>query len=324
MSFTGDVKDEMSRVPGSCSHCNRALLSALVRTEGTLHLTGGTQGTPGYRLEVATDIISVGRLIIKLLHELYHLKTAFTVRQSVLHKTQNYLIEVPNQPGLADALTDLGIITDNGGMEFGVKPRLVEKQCCAAAYLRGAFLGGGFIASPRGDFHFEIAVSNRDLAEGLTRILNERDIPAKMVRRRNTYVVYLKSGESICDVLALTGAHQCALRMENERVYKSMRNDVNRKTNAEVANQGKTVDSAMRQVFAIRKVVDAYGMENLPTALQEYIRLRVAHPEASLQELAEAANPPLSKSAVYHRVRRIEQMAAEIDERAARRSDHPR
>ena len=319
MSFTADVKDEMSRVTGVCSHCNRALLSALVRTEGTLHLTGNSGGQTGYRLEIATDIISVGRLIIKLLHELYHLKTSFTVRQSVLHKTQNYLIEVPGQSGLTEMLADIGIIGEDGGMIFGVKPELVRKQCCAAAYVRGAFLGGGFISSPRGDFHFEIAVSNQDLAEGLTAILNEREIPAKMIKRRNTSVVYLKSGEAICDVLALTGAHQCALRMENERVYKSMRNDVNRKTNAEVANQGKTVDSAMRQVFAIRKVVDAYGMENLPDALKQYIRLRVAHPEASLQELGESANPPLSKSAIYHRVRRIEQMAAELDERPERR-----
>ena len=314
MSFTADVKDEMCRIPAVCSHCNRSLLSALIRIEGTLHLASGS-----YRLEIATDSILVGRLLIKLIHELYHLKTDFTVRQSVLHKTQNYLIELPPQLGLTDALADLGIITPSGGLEFGIKPELIRKQCCAAAYLRGAFLGSGFIASPRGDFHFEIAVSGRELAEGLVGILNDREIPAKMVQRRNTFVVYLKSGEAICDVLAMTGAHQCALRMENERVYKSMRNDVNRKTNAEVANQGKTVDSAVRQVFAIRKVVDEYGVENLPTALQEYIRLRVSHPEASLQELGEYANPKLSKSAIYHRVRRIEQMAAEIDARKSRR-----
>ena len=158
------------------------------------------------------------------------------------------------------------------------------------------------------------------MATDLASIMQEHDIPAKVIRRRNTYIVYLKSGEAICDVLALTGAHHAALRMENERVYKSMRNEVNRKTNAEVANQGKTVDSAVRQVFAIRKVVDEYGVENLPVALQQYIRLRVAHPEASLQELGEFANPPLSKSAIYHRVRRIEQMAAEIDERESRRN----
>ena len=314
MSFTTEVKDEMSRVPAQCSHCDRALLSALIRIEGALHLSGsGAQ-----RLEVATDSIIVARLIIRLLHELYHLKTEFTVRQSVLHKNQNYVIGVPPQPLLRDSLIDLGILTSDGGMEFGIASGLVAKQCCSAAYVRGAFLGSGFVASPRGDFHFEITVATPELADGIAQLLQARGIPAKVVQRRNTHVVYLKSGEAICDVLALTGAHQAALHMESERVYKSMRNDVNRRTNAEVANQGKTVDSAMRQVFAIRKVVDAYGMENLPVALQEYIRLRVAHPDASLGELGAFANPPLSKSAVYHRVRRIEQMAAEIDQRRAR------
>lgn len=316
MSFTADVKDELSRVPAQCSHCDRALLSALIRIEGTLHLTGAGS----HRLEVSTDGISVARLIIKLIHEVYHLKTEFTVRQSVLHKSQNYLIGIPPQQGLSEALVDLGILNESGGVEFGIKPGLVAKQCCGAAYLRGAILGSGFVASPRGDFHFEITVASEEMANGLAAIMQDHDIPAKVVRRRNTQVVYLKSGEAICDVLALTGAHQAALRMENERVYKSMRNDVNRKTNAEVANQGKTVDSAVRQVFAIRKVVDAYGIENLPTALQQFIRLRVAHPEASLAELGEFANPPLSKSAIAHRVRRIEQMAAEIDERNARRT----
>ena len=100
--------------------------------------------------------------------------------------------------------------------------------------------------------------------------------------------------------------------MENERVIKSVRNDVNRRVNAELANQAKSAQSSIEQIVAIRKVVAEHGMENLPPALQEYIRLRVAYPDATLKELGERANPPLSKSAVYHRVRRIEQMAGEI------------
>ncbi len=313
MSFTIETKDEMSRVPAQCSHCNRALLSALIRIEGSIHKGGGG----AYSLEVATDSIFVARLIIKLVHELYGLKTEFTVRQSVLHKTQNYLIVLPAQQGLGKALVNLGIIGEDGRMIFGISPDIITKQCCSAAYLRGAFLGGGFVSNPRGDFHFEICVSNKQLADDLATLMQNYEIPGRVVQRRNTFVVYLKSGESICDLLAFTGAHQAALRLENERVYKSMRNEVNRKTNAEVANQGKTVDSAVRQVFAIRKVVDEYGVENLPTALQEYIRLRVSFPEASLAELGQHANPPLSKSAIYHRVRRIEQMAEEIDAKAA-------
>ena len=107
MSFTAEVKDELSRVPATCTHCDKATLAALVRIEGTLFFSG--QGT--YRIEIATDVPSVARLIIKLLHELYHLKTELTVRRSVLHKTPNYLIEVPAQPHLADALRDMGVLS---------------------------------------------------------------------------------------------------------------------------------------------------------------------------------------------------------------------
>ena len=124
---------------------------------------------------------------------------------------------------------------------------------------------------------------------------------------------YLKSGSAILEFLALAGAHQSALAMENARVIKSVRNDVNRQTNAEIANQAKTSRAAIDQIRAIRQVVEAHGMENLPPALQDFIKLRVRHPEATLKELGELANPPLSKSAVYHRVRRIEQLASELD-----------
>ena len=308
MSFTAEVKDELARVPPTCSHCEKATLAALVRIEGTLFVSG-----PGrYRVEVATDVGNVARLIIKLLHGIYHLKTDLTVRRSVLHKTPNYLIEVPSQPHLADALRDMGVLSAGEGLELGIRPELVEKRCCAAAYLRGAFLGSGFISNPRGDFHFEITVESESLAEGLVALMEEQGIHARIMQRRSTYMVYLKSGAAILEFLAFTGAHHCALAMENERVVKSVRNDVNRMTNAEVANQAKSANAAVDQLFAIRTVLEAYGMENLPPALQDFIKLHVAFPDATLKELGQRANPPLSKSAVYHRVRRIEQMAKEV------------
>ncbi len=116
---------------------------------------------------------SVARLIIKLLHELYHLKTDLTVRRSVLHKTPNYLIEVPAQPHLADALRDMGVLSaGEAAWSWASEPELVAKECCAAAYLRGAFLGSGFVSNPRGDFHFEITVEIEELAEGLVELLD--------------------------------------------------------------------------------------------------------------------------------------------------------
>ncbi len=297
----------MSHVEPECSHCERATLSALVRIEGTLFLSG-----PGkYRMEIATDSASVGRLIIKLLHNLYNLKTDLTARRSILHKTPNYLIEIPAQKNLADALKDMGIISEDGGLIMGIDPSIVSKKCCSAAYLRGAFLGSGFISNPKSDFHFEMTVENEDLANGLVALMKDIGINAKIMHRRNSYMVYLKSGNAILEFLAFTGAHHLALAMEEERVVKSVRNDVNRMINAELANQQKATKAAVSQLFMIRTVLEKHDIESLPPALQEFIRLRVKYPDASLKELGDKATPPLSKSAVNHRVRRLESLANE-------------
>ncbi len=307
MSFTADVKDELTRVAPGCSHCDKATLAALVRIEGTLLFSG-----PGkYRLELATEISSVARLVIRSLHQIYSLRTDLTVRRSVLHKTPNYLIAVPSQPGIEDALRDMGVLGESG-LEMGIDPRLVKKTCCAAAYLRGTFLGSGFVADPRGDFHFEVTVASEEMAEGIASLMVERGIAARVLQRRNSYVVYLKSGAAISDFLAFAGAHQGTLRMENERVRKSVRNNVNRKVNAELANQAKSSGAAVEQIVSIRKVAESGMMADLPPGLQEFVRLRLQYPNMSLKELGEHANPPLSKSAVYHRVRRLEQLAKDL------------
>ena len=301
MSFTTDIKEELSRIPPVCSHCDKATLSSLIRIEGSLVL----QGAGNMSLEIDTDSSQAARLIVRLLHSLYQLKTDLTMRRSVLHKTPNYLIKVPMQPALPDALRDLGVVS-MAGFTQGIDTDIVKKRCCAAAYLRGVFLGCGFIANPKGDFHFEMPIESEEHAYGIVELMNEAGIAAKTMPRRSHTIIYLKSGAAISDFLAFTGAHNAALAMENERVIKSVRNDVNRRVNAELANQQKTTEANVQQVMAIRDVVDAYGLESLPAGLQEFIRLRVSHPEATLRELGDFANPPLSKSAVYQRVRLIE------------------
>lgn len=308
MSFTSQIKEEMTRVEPTCSHCDKATLAALLRIEGTLFLSG--QGR--YRVEITTDAPSVARLTIKLIHGLYKLQTNLTVRRSVLHKTPNYLIEIPFQPGLLDALHDLGVLNAEGGLMMGLNEALVAKECCAAAYLRGAFLGSGFVADPRGDFHFEITLESEALASSIVELLARKDIHARSVQRRNSYIVYMKSGAAILSFLAYTGAHKAALEMEEARVFKSVRNDVNRQINAELANQAKSTNASADQIEAIKKVVEHYGMANLAPGLQEFIRLRLKYPALSLKELGLKSQPPLSKSAINHRARRIEQMAKNI------------
>ncbi len=310
MSFTAEVKDELSRVEGKRPCCERAELAALVRIEGTLHVTGPER----FRLEIATETAPVARKTIKLLHGLFGLKTELTVRRSVLHKTNNYLITVPDQPGLGDALSGLGVLDESGLLAYGASPRVVKRDCCAIAYLRGAFLGGGFVADPHGDFHFELTAETPEMADDLVGLMARFGIDARVTQRRGLHAVYLKGAEPIVTFLALVGAHRALLRTEDVRIIKSMRNDVNRLVNAETANLQKSAEASAVQIGVIKRLRDTKGLENLPPALQELAELRLEHPDVSLRELGELAEPPLTKSAVYHRIRRLEDLAVELSD----------
>ncbi len=307
MSFTAEVKEELARVEATKPCCARAELSALIRVEGTLHYTGGGR----MRLEVATETAPVARKVIKLLRSVFDLKTELTVRRSVLHKSNNYLITVVSQPALYDALAELGILDEDRAPTYAVPPWLVKKNCCAIAYLRGMFLGGGFVADPHGDFHFELTAASERIAEDLVALMRRFDIGARVTSRRGAYAVYLKGAEPIVTFLALVGAHRALLRTEDVRILKEMRNDVNRLVNAETANLQKTANAAADQVAAVRSLERVRGLDALPPALREIALLRLEHPEVSLRELGELADPPLSKSAVYHRIRRLEELAEE-------------
>lgn len=305
MSFSAEVKEELSRVESRHLCCQKAELAALARIEGTLHILGQER----FRLELATETAPVARKAIKLLRALYGLKTELTVRRSILHKTNNYLITVPDQPGSLQALNELGILDDSMRLATGILHRVVRKNCCAIAYLRGAFLGGGFVANPQGDFHFELTADSEKIAEDLATLMRRFEIDPKITQRRGLYTVYLKGAEPILMFLALAGAHGALLKTENVRVVKSMRNQVNRLVNAETANVSKAADAALAQIEAIELLEETVGLESLPPALRDFARLRLEHQDVSLRELGELADPVLSKSAVYHRVRRLEELA---------------
>ena len=308
MSFTAEVRDELARCAPTCEYCNIATLAALARVCGTLSVRGGGH----YRLQVATETGAVARTMIGLTHQILKLKTEFTVRKSVLHRVRNYLIALPDQPDLEKALVLLGILDRSGTLVRGIPHHVVARDCCRLAYIRGSLIAGGFVADPRGDFHLEISVQGEQFAHALADLIGQVGVRARVNRRRSSFAVYIKSADDILRLLREVGAQRSVAEIEEARVVKSVKNAVNRRVNAELANQAKSAQSSIEQIVAIRKVVAEHGMENLPPALQEYIRLRVAYPDATLKELGERANPPLSKSAVYHRVRRIEQMAGEI------------
>lgn len=313
MSFTTDVKDELSRVEPQCKTCAKAMLSALVKSLGTLKFSG----SGNYSLEFSTENAWIARFALQNFREIYNLEAILTYRRSVLHGSQNYLIELLKSKNLIKSLVDMGIIEISKSenlvkLSQGIKQDFLQKECCSAAYLRGAFLGSGYVSEPKGDFHFEISVERQTQANDIKKILLKKDIKGGICARRNTYLFYIKSGQGISDFLAYTGAHKAALKMETIRVKKSCNNQANRQTNADMANAKRSVDAAYNHIIMSYKVAKHYGLENLSPAIQEFIKLRIKHRNLSLSELGKLADPPLSKSAVNSRARRLEKLAKEI------------
>ena len=304
MSFTAEVKDELSRVEGSCPACEIAELAALVRVCGALSF----HGSGAYSIRVSTETGAVARTVIRLAHQVFDLDTSLTVRRSNLHKTRNYLIEIPEQKGLEQALIQMGVLVLGRGLSSGIAARVVARPCCRAAYLRGAFMAGGFIADPRGAFHLEIAVTGDEFADDLVELLDDENITARVNRRRGSYAIYLKSFDDIVRFLGVIGARRTARAVENVRVMKSVKNDVNRRVNAEIANQARSTGAAADQLELIDEVEREIGFDELPPALRAFCEARRAHPDLSLRDLGNAMRPPLSKSALYHRVLRLEQL----------------
>ena len=304
MSFTAEVKDELARVGGSCPECDVAELAALVRVCGALSF----HGSGAYSIRVSTETGAVARTVIRLAHEVFDLDTSLTVRHSNLHRSRNYLIEIPEQKGLEQALIRMGVLVLGRGLSSGIAARVVARSCCRAAYLRGAFMAGGFIADPRGDFHLEIAVTGDEFADDLLELLDDEGITARVNRRRGSYAIYLKSFDDIAALLGVVGAERTARAVKNIRVMKSVKNDVNRRVNAELANQARSTGASADQLALIDRVEREIGFDVLPPALMQFCVARREHPELSLRDLGAQMMPPLSKSALYHRVLRLEKL----------------
>ena len=266
MSFTAQVKDELSRIEPASRMAELAQLSALVRVCGTMSFHGSGR----YSIRIATETGAVARTVIKLTHRVFDLETSLTVRRSVLHKTRNYLIEMPEQDRLADDLTSLGILVPGHGIALGVPEELLKTRQARCAFVRGAFMAGGFIADPRGDFHLEIAVTGEEFARGLANVISTLGASVRINRRRGAYALYLKSFDDVLCLLRVMGAQRMARVVEVARVRKSVKNDVNRRVNAEVANQARSSSAAVAQLELIDRADELVGISHLPPAVREF------------------------------------------------------
>ena len=211
MSFTAEVKDELSRVESESHECALAELSALMRVCGTLSY----YGTGRYAVRLATETGSVARTAMRLVHRQLDLETSLTVRRSVQRKTRNYLIEIPEQDELLEDLVCLGIIVPGKGLVRGVPTFLLEHPGTTEAFVRGAFMAGGFVADPRRDFHLEIAVTGEEFAQAICGLLQRLGVRARLNHRRGSHAVYLKSFEDVRDLLRVMVAVRSTKAVEN-------------------------------------------------------------------------------------------------------------
>lgn len=281
-------------------------LAAIVRANGRISI-----GSP-QRLACTlnTDHPPLARKIIRLLKANFSLQTEVLVmRRQRLRKNLSYMVRILPQQGVEAMLKAIGIVDDEGQLQDWVELPELEHDHCRRAYLRGTFLGTGWVSSPDRQHHLEFTTVNTEAADALGQMLFRYGIPVRMAYRKESMLLYIKDAAHITRFLNVVGAHQALLHYEDVRVLKGMKNLVNRQVNAETANLGKTVEASARQLEAIELLRADGRLHRAAKSVQELAMLRVNHPDASLRELGEMCNPPVGKSGVNHRMRLIMQMA---------------
>lgn len=281
MSFSSEVKEELAKHLGKSRHCQIAELAALLAFEGR-----------AYESESENELLREKHCL--LMRELFHIEEIHSEEeQRRVFSTVKMWGEESRKPELAETVNGI----------------LIQQNCCKRAYIRGAFLAGGSISDPNKSYHFEIVCRTLPQATQLRDVINSFGMDAKIVERKKHQVVYLKEGAQIVDILNVMEAHIALMNLENVRILKEMRNSVNRKVNCETANISKTVNAAVKQLEDIEYIRATAGLSSLPDNLREMALLRLEYPDAPLAELGTYLNPPVGKSGVNHRLRRISEIA---------------
>ena len=313
MSFSSEVKEELAKHLGTGRHCQIAELSAIISMCGNVII----DSRDNYRLKICTENIAVVRKSFTLIRKAFNIRTDIAVRTNRGNGNISYLLAVKDPSEAQRILEAVKLRSDNGDIyeELSVVRNVVIQQsCCKRAFIRGAFLAGGSMSDPQKAYHFEIVCAAEAKAMQLRDIINSFDLDAKIVKRKKAYVVYLKEGTQIVDVLNVMEAHVALMNLENIRILKEMRNSVNRKVNCETANINKTVSAAVKQLEDIQYIKDTVGFEKLSEGLLEVALMRLQYPEATLKELGSLLTTPVGKSGVNHRLRKLSEIAEKVRE----------
>ena len=287
MSFSTDVKEELLSMTEGARHCALAKLAAII------NIIGG----------VSDDCIIVHNDNDKILD-----KTALLINNLFNYKPEIYdnRIVIMDKDIVDKIVAATGIRRDNDFIgDTLMDPLKIASVCCKRAYLRGAFVCCGSISDPNKQYHLEFSANDYDIIALIQTIILSFGSEAKIIERKSYFVLYLKEGEQIVDMLNIMAAHRALLQVENLRVVKDMRNRVNRIVNCETANLNKVVFAAVNQIESINYIIEKRGLEYLPESLKTIAELRLNNPEASLKELSELTNPHVGKSGVNHRLKKI-------------------
>ena len=311
MSFSSKVKGEICRYSDISKEEALAELSAIMKVSGTIAFSG-----LGLSFRITTENPASAKLIFLLLKEHFNIHSILMVKKSnSLKKNNIYMVVIDESMGVRELLSTTGIFKEVDGimnLDYSIEKEMIESDETKRAYIRGAFLGGGSISNPEKTYHLEFVTHSEEYANELCKLINSFGLNSKVIQRKNSHIIYIKEGEQIVDLLNILGAHTCLLELENIRIKKEMRNNVNRLVNCETANLSKTVNAAVRQVESIELIKASVGLQRLPKNLQEIAELRLQYPEESLKELGEMLDPPIGKSGVNHRLRKIEKIAEEV------------
>lgn len=296
MSFSSEVKDELvQQIPGA-RHCQIAELTALL-------MMGRKILHPWLQLQ--TENLRVARKFSLLIYRIFGVTSQVRVRTYMEHrKAVVYEVAVTDVSDTNRILQACKLVESNT-----LNHLVIQKDCCKRAFLRGAFLSSGSVNSPEKSYHFEIACEDIQLAEDIKELMKFFELDGKIVIRKKYYVVYLKEGSMIVDALNVMEAHRALMDMENIRILKDVRNQTNRKVNCDLANINKTLTAAQRQLEDIRYIEQHSGFDRLNSGLRQVAELRLQEPDLSLKELGEMLRPPVSKSGVNHRLRRLSEIA---------------
>ncbi len=309
MSFSAEVKEELGKYVSQARHCQIAELAAILHYQG--HLVRGENGK--IQLQIVTENPTVLRKSFTILNKAFNIETSELEQQCLQsHKNSVYTIVLEKEEEILQLFQAIKLFDDEGvlhDLRDGVSSEIIKQYCCRRAFIRGAFLCLGSMSDPKKGYHLELVCSHEQQAKQIQEILVSFELDAKIITRKKYYVVYLKEGSHIVDFLGICKAHVALMELENLRIVKEMRNAINRKVNCETANIAKTVNAAAKQIEDIIYIRDSMGFSKLPPNLREMAQVRLEHPEAALKELGQYLEPPVGKSGVNHRLRKLSEIA---------------